>query len=116
MGLVGAFYLFLQKTSFGKAIRATGRTAPVRLWSVCRSRRSALVFVSAAPWRARPALFMAACSPSHMVSGPLMKGFILTVLGRLSMPGTVPQTSLGWPRVLARYFSAAFNDGYGFIL
>jgi branched-chain amino acid transport system permease protein len=122
MGLVGALYLFLQKTSFGKAIRATGQNRTgAALVGVQITQVTALVFVlGSAMAGAAGALYgsLFAITP-YMASGPLMKGFILTVLGGLgSVPGAVlAGFLLGLAESFgSRYFSAAFNDGYGFIL
>ena len=55
----------------------------------------------------------------YMAAAPLMKGFILTVLGGLgSVPGAVlAGFLLGIAESLgSRYLSASFRDGYGFIL
>jgi branched-chain amino acid transport system permease protein len=59
-----------------------------------------------------------AISP-YMAAAPLMKGFILTVLGGLgSVQGAVlAGFLLGLAESLgSRYLSASFRDGYGFIL
>ena len=120
--LVAGFYLFLQKTRLGKAIRAMGQNrtgaalAGVRIQQV-----TALVFVlGSAMAGAAGVLYgsLFAITP-YMAAGPLMKGFILTVLGGLgSVPGAVVAGFLlGLAESFgSRYLSASFRDGYGFIL
>jgi branched-chain amino acid transport system permease protein len=120
--LVGAFYLFLQKTRFGKAIRAMGQNRiGAALVGVQITHVTAMVFaIGSAMAGAAGVLYgsLFAITP-YMAAGPLMKGLILTVLGGLgSVPGAV---AAGFLLGLAesfgsRYLSASFRDGYGFIL
>ncbi|PHP64597.1 branched-chain amino acid ABC transporter permease [Zhengella mangrovi] len=120
--LVTAFYLFLQKTRLGKAIRAMGQNRTgAALVGVQVGQVTAIVFaLGSAMAGAAGALYgsLFAITP-YMASGPLMKGFILTVLGGLgSVPGAViAGFLLGIAESFgSRYLSASFRDGYGFIL
>lgn len=122
MVLVVGFYLFLQKTRFGKAIRAMGQNRTgAALVGVKTEQVTALVFaLGSALAGAAGALYgsLFAITP-YMAAGPLMKGFILTVLGGLgSVPGAVVAGfMLGMAESFgSRYLSASFRDGYGFIL
>ena len=120
--LIGAFYLFLQKTSTGKAIRAMGQNRQgAALVGVRITRVTAVVFaVGSGLAGAAGALYASlfAVTP-FMGNGPLMKGFILATLGGLgSVPGAI---AAGFLLGLAesfgsRYLLASFRDGYGFIL
>ncbi|MBR1125676.1 branched-chain amino acid ABC transporter permease [Bradyrhizobium lablabi] len=120
--LVGAFYLFLQRTRFGKAIRAMGQNRTgAALVGVQITHVTAAVFaIGSAMAGAAGALYgsLFAITP-YMAAAPLMKGLILTVLGGLgSVPGAV---AAGFLLGLAesfgsRYLSASFRDGYGFVL
>jgi branched-chain amino acid transport system permease protein len=120
--LVGAFYLFLQKTRFGKAIRAMGQNRTgAALVGVQITHVTAAVFaIGSAMAGAAGVLYgsLFAITP-YMAAAPLMKGLILTVLGGLgSVPGAVAAGFLlGLAESFgARYLSASFRDGYGFIL
>lgn len=120
--LVTVFYLFLRKTRMGKAIRAMGQNRTgAALVGVQTTQVTAMVFfLGSAMAGAAGALFgsLFAITP-YMAAAPLMKGFILTVLGGLgSVPGAVVAGFLlGIAESFgARYLSAAFRDGYGFIL
>lgn len=120
--LVVACYLFLQKTRIGKAIRALGQNRTgAALVGIQTSQVTAVVFVlGSAMAGAAGVLYgsLFAITP-YMAAGPLMKGFILTVLGGLgSVPGAVlAGFLLGIAESLgSRYLSASFRDGYGFIL
>ncbi|HUD84902.1 MAG TPA: branched-chain amino acid ABC transporter permease [Xanthobacteraceae bacterium] len=120
--LVGTFYLFLQKTRFGKAIRAMGQNRTgAALVGVQITHVTAAVFaIGSAMAGAAGVLYgsLFAITP-YMAAGPLMKGLILTVLGGLgSVPGAVAAGFLlGLAESFgARYLSASFRDGYGFIL
>lgn len=122
LALVALFYLFLQKTRFGKAIRAMGQNRTgAALVGVQITQITALVFVlGSAMAGAAGVLYgsLFAITP-YMAAGPLMKGFILTVLGGLgSVPGAVVAGFLlGLAESFgSRYLSASFRDGYGFIL
>jgi branched-chain amino acid transport system permease protein len=120
--LIGAFYLFLQKTSTGKAIRAMGQNRQgAALVGVRITRVTAVVFaVGSALAGGAGALYASlfAVTP-FMGNVPLMKGFILATLGGLgSVPGAI---AAGFLLGLAesfgsRYLLASFRDGYGFIL
>ena len=120
--LVLACYLFLQKTRIGKAIRAMGQNRTgAALVGIQTSQVTSIVFVlGSAMAGAAGVLYgsLFAITP-YMAAGPLMKGFILTVLGGLgSVPGAVlAGFLLGIAESLgSRYLSASFRDGYGFIL
>lgn len=120
--LVVACYLFLQKTRIGKAIRAMGQNRTgAALVGIRISQVTAVVFVlGSAMAGAAGVLYgsLFAITP-YMAAAPLMKGFILTVLGGLgSVPGAVVAGFLlGLAESLgSRYLSASFRDGYGFIL
>jgi branched-chain amino acid transport system permease protein len=120
--LVGTFYLFLQRTRFGKAIRAMGQNRiGAALVGVQITHVTAAVFaIGSAMAGAAGVLYgsLFAITP-YMAAGPLMKGLILTVLGGLgSVPGAVAAGFLlGLAESFgARYLSASFRDGYGFIL
>jgi branched-chain amino acid transport system permease protein len=120
--LVVACYLFLQKTRIGKAIRAMGQNRTgAALVGIQTTQVTAVVFVlGSAMAGAAGVLYgsLFAITP-YMAAAPLMKGFILTVLGGLgSVPGAVVAGfMLGVAESLgSRYLSAAFRDGYGFIL
>jgi len=120
--LVVACYLFLQKTRIGKAIRAMGQNRTgAALVGIQTSQVTAVVFVlGSAMAGAAGVLYgsLFAITP-YMAAAPLMKGFILTVLGGLgSVPGAVlAGFLLGVAESLgSRYLSASFRDGYGFIL
>ncbi len=120
--LVIACYLFLQKTRIGKAIRAMGQNRTgAALVGIQISQVTAVVFVlGSAMAGAAGVLYgsLFAITP-YMAAAPLMKGFILTVLGGLgSVPGAVVAGFLlGLAESLgSRYLSASFRDGYGFIL
>jgi branched-chain amino acid transport system permease protein len=122
VGLVAVFYLFLQKTRLGKAVRAMGQNRTgASLVGVQTTQITSLVFmIGSAMAGAAGALYASlfAITP-YMASAPLMKGFILTVLGGLgSVPGAVAAGCLlGLAESFgSRYFSASFRDGYGFIL
>jgi branched-chain amino acid transport system permease protein len=120
--LVGGFWLYLQKAPMGKAIRAMAQNRlGAALVGVRITRVSTLIFaVGSALAGAAGALYASlfAITP-FMGNAPLMKGFILTVLGGLgSVPGAI---AAGFLLGLAesfgsRYFLASFRDGYGFIL
>lgn len=120
--LVVACYLFLQKTRIGKAVRAMGQNRTgAALVGVQISQVTAVVFIlGSAMAGAAGVLYgsLFAITP-YMAAAPLMKGFILTVLGGLgSVPGAVlAGFLLGLAESLgSRYLSASFRDGYGFIL
>lgn len=120
--LVVACYLFLQKTRIGKAIRAMGQNRTgAALVGIQTTQVTAVVFVlGSAMAGAAGVLYgsLFAITP-YMAAAPLMKGFILTVLGGLgSVPGAViAGFLLGVAESLgSRYLSASFRDGYGFIL
>jgi branched-chain amino acid transport system permease protein len=120
--LVAAVYLFLQKTRYGKAIRAMGQNRTgAALVGVQITQVTAIVFVlGSALAGAAGVLYgsLFAITP-YMAAGPLMKGFIVTVLGGLgSVPGAVAAgILLGLAESFgSRYLSAEFRDGYGFIL
>jgi branched-chain amino acid transport system permease protein len=120
--LVGTFYLFLQKTRFGKAIRAMGqnRTGAALVGVQINHVTAAVFAIGSAMAGAAGVLYgsLFAITP-YMAAGPLMKGLILTVLGGLgSVPGAVAAGFLlGLAESFgARYLSASFRDGYGFIL
>lgn len=120
--LVGAFWLFLQKAPMGKAIRAMAQNRlGAALVGVRIGRVSLLIFaIGSGLAGAAGALYASlfAISP-FMGNAPLMKGFILTVLGGLgSVPGAiVAGFLLGLAESFgSRYFLASFRDGYGFVL
>jgi branched-chain amino acid transport system permease protein len=120
--LVGLFYLFLQRTRLGRAIRAMGQNRTgAALVGVQISHVTAIVFaIGSAMAGAAGVLYgsLFAITP-YMAAGPLMKGLILTVLGGLgSVPGAVVAGFLlGLAESFgSRYLSASFRDGYGFIL
>src|SRR5580698_9523778 len=122
LALVGTFYLFLQKTRFGKAIRAMGqnRTGAALVGVQINHVTAAVFAIGSAMAGAAGVLYgsLFAITP-YMAAGPLMKGLILTVLGGLgSVPGAVAAGFLlGLAESFgARYLSASFRDGYGFIL
>lgn len=120
--LVALCYLFLQKTRLGKAIRAMGQNRTgAALVGVRTTHITAVVFMlGSAMAGAAGALYASLFSITpHMAGAPLMKGFILTVLGGLgSVPGAIAAGCLlGLAESFgSRYLSAAFRDGYGFIL
>jgi len=120
--LVVACYLFLQKTRIGKAVRAMGQNRTgAALVGIRISQVTAVVFVLGSPMAGAAGVLygsLFAITP-YMAAAPLMKGFILTVLGGLgSVPGAVlAGFLLGVAESLgSRYLSASFRDGYGFIL
>jgi branched-chain amino acid transport system permease protein len=120
--LVLACHLFLQMTRTGKAIRAMGQNRiGAALVGIAISRVTTVVFVlGSAMAGAAGVLYgsLFAITP-YMAAAPLMKGFILTVLGGLgNVPGAVlAGFLLGIAESLgSRYLSASFRDGYGFIL
>jgi branched-chain amino acid transport system permease protein len=122
VALVAACYLFLQKTRIGKAIRAMGQNRTgAALVGIRTTQVTAVVFaLGSAMAGAAGVLYgsLFAITP-YMAAAPLMKGFILTVLGGLgSVPGAVlAGFLLGVAESLgSRYLSASFRDGYGFIL
>jgi branched-chain amino acid transport system permease protein len=122
VALVAACYLFLQKTRIGKAIRAMGQNRTgAALVGIRITQVTSVVFVlGSAMAGAAGVLYgsLFAITP-YMSAAPLMKGFILTVLGGLgSVPGAVfAGFLLGIAESLgSRYLSASFRDGYGFIL
>jgi len=120
--LVTAFRLFLQRTRYGKAIRAMGQNrigaalAGIRISDVT----SAVFIAGSALAGAAGVLYASlfAISP-YMGATPLMKGFILTALGGLgSVPGAIAAGFLlGLAETFgSRYLSASFRDGYGFMV
>jgi len=120
--LVLACHLFLQMTRTGKAIRAMGQNRiGAALVGIAISQVTTVVFVlGSAMAGAAGVLYgsLFAITP-YMAAAPLMKGFILTVLGGLgNVPGAVlAGFLLGIAESLgSRYLSASFRDGYGFIL
>jgi len=120
--LVVVCYLFLQKTRIGKAIRAMGQNRTgAALVGIQTTYVTSVIFVlGSAMAGAAGVLYgsLFAITP-YMAAAPLMKGFILTVLGGLgSVPGAVVAgILLGVAESLgSRYLSASFRDGYGFIL
>lgn len=122
VALVAGCYLFLQKTRIGKAIRAMGQNRTgAALVGIRTTQVTAVVFaLGSAMAGAAGVLYgsLFAITP-YMAAAPLMKGFILTVLGGLgSVPGAVlAGFLLGVAESLgSRYLSASFRDGYGFIL
>lgn len=122
VALVAGCYLFLQKTRIGKAIRAMGQNRTgAALVGIRTTQVTAVVFaLGSAMAGAAGVLYgsLFAITP-YMAAAPLMKGFILTVLGGLgSVPGAVlAGFLLGLAESLgSRYLSASFRDGYGFIL
>lgn len=122
VALVAACYIFLQKTRIGKAIRAMGQNRTgAALVGIRTTQVTAVVFaLGSAMAGAAGVLYgsLFAITP-YMAAAPLMKGFILTVLGGLgSVPGAVlAGFLLGVAESLgSRYLSASFRDGYGFIL
>jgi len=120
--LVAGFWLFLQRTKLGKAIRAMSQSrrgaalVGVRVDTVSRS----IFAVGGALAGAAGALYASlfAVTP-FMGATPLTKGFIIAALGGLgSVPGAI---AAGFLLGLAesfgsRYLSASFRDGYGFII
>jgi len=120
--LVVGCYLFLQKTRTGKAVRAMGQNRTgAALVGIQINHVTAVIFIlGSAMAGAAGVLYgsLFAISP-YMAAAPLMKGFILTVLGGLgSVQGAVlAGFLLGLAESLgSRYLSASFRDGYGFIL
>ena len=120
--LVVACYLFLQKTRIGKAIRAMGQNRTgAALVGIQTTQVTAVVFMLGSAMAGAAGVLYGSLFAIHpyMAAAPLMKGFILTVLGGLgSVPGAVVAGFLlGLAESLgSRYFSASFRDGYGFIL
>jgi len=120
--LIGAFYLFLQKTQIGKGIRAMAQNRQgAALVGVRITRVTAAIFAAGSALAGAAGALLAslfAITP-FMGNTPLMKGFILATLGGLgSVPGAI---AAGFLLGLAesfgsRYLSASFRDGYGFIL
>jgi branched-chain amino acid transport system permease protein len=120
--LMVGFWLFLQRATLGKAIRAMSQSRKgaalvgIRVDTVSRS----IFAVGSALAGAAGALYASlfAVTP-FMGAAPLTKGFILTALGGLgSVPGAI---AAGFLLGLAesfgsRYLSASFRDGYGFII
>ena len=88
--LVVACYLFLQKTRIGKAIRALGQNRTgAALVGIRTTQVTAVVFMlGSALAGAAGVLYgsLFAITP-YMAAAPLMKGFILTVLGGLGKIG-----------------------------
>lgn len=120
--LVGLSVLLLRHTRYGKAVRAMGQNRTgAALVGIRTAEVTAIVFtVGSALAGAAGALYASlfAISP-YMAGAPLMKGFILTVLGGLgSVTGAiVAGILLGLAESFgSRYLSASFRDGYGFIL
>ena len=120
--MITAFYLFLKRTRLGKAIRAMAQSRQgASLVGVKVTRVSAAIFmIGSALAGAAGALYASlfAISP-FMGPTPLMKGFILAAFGGLgSVPGAIVAGALlGLAESFgSRYLSAAFRDGYGFIL
>lgn len=120
--MITAFYLFLKRTRLGKAIRAMAQSRQgASLVGVKVTRVSAAIFmIGSALAGAAGALYASlfAISP-FMGNTPLMKGFILAAFGGLgSVPGAIVAGALlGLAESFgSRYLSAAFRDGYGFIL
>ncbi|GGC47820.1 branched-chain amino acid ABC transporter permease [Chelatococcus reniformis] len=120
--LIGGFYLFLQRATLGKAIRAMAQNRQgAALVGVRVSLVSRTIFtIGSALAGAAGALYASlfAVTP-YMGNTPLTKGFILAALGGLgSVPGAI---AAGFLLGIAesfgsRYLSASFRDGYGFIL
>lgn len=120
--LIAVFYLFLRKARLGKAIRAMAQNRQgAALVGVRTTQITAAIFaIGSALAGAAGALYASLYSISpYMGMTPLMKGFILAAFGGLgSVPGAiVAGFLLGLSESFgARYLSAAFRDGYGFIL
>lgn len=120
--LLGGFYLFLQRATLGKAIRAMAQNRQgAALVGVRVSLVSKTIFVIGSGLAgAAGALYASlfAVTP-FMGNAPLTKGFILAALGGLgSVPGAIAAGCLlGLAESFgSRYLSASFRDGYGFIL
>lgn len=120
--LIGGFYAFLRLTTLGKAIRAMAQNrVGAALVGVKVTRVSAVIFaIGSGLAGAAGALYgsLFAISP-FMGNAPLMKGFILAAFGGLgSVPGAiVAGCLLGLAESFgSRYLSAAFRDGYGFVV
>ncbi|MGB3866983.1 MAG: branched-chain amino acid ABC transporter permease [Xanthobacteraceae bacterium] len=120
--LIVGFWLFLQRATLGKAIRAMAQSRQgaalvgVRVDTVSRS----IFAIGSALAGASGALYASlfAVTP-YMGATPLTKGFILAALGGLgSVPGAIAAGFLlGLAESFgARYLSASFRDGYGFII
>ena len=120
--IIGAFYLFIRRSSLGRAIRAMAQNRQgAALAGIGVTRISASIFaISSALAGGVGALYAGLYSISpYMGSIPLMKGFIVATLGGLgSIPGAiVAGCLLGIAESFgARYLSASFRDGYGFIV
>lgn len=122
VALIAVFYIFLRKARLGKAIRAMAQNRQgASLVGVRTTQVSAAIFViGSALAGAAGALYASLYSISpYMGMTPLMKGFILAAFGGLgSVPGAIlAGFLLGMSESFgARYLSAAFRDGYGFVL
>lgn len=120
--LVGSFYIFLRHSKWGKSIRAIDQCREAAILMGIRvPRLESSVFVIGGALGAAAGVLYAglfAISP-FMGSGPLMKGFVLTIFGGLgSVPGAIiagiivgVTESLG-----TRYLWPSFQDGYAFII
>jgi branched-chain amino acid transport system permease protein len=122
MALVAMLFIFLQKTRLGKAVRAMGQNRTgAALVGVQTAQVTTTVFLVGSALAGAVGALYATLFPisPYMASAPLMKGFIVTVLGGLgSVPGAVVAGCLlGLAESFgSRYLSASFRDGYGFIL
>jgi branched-chain amino acid transport system permease protein len=120
--LMLAFYLYTEKSRGGLALRAVADSRDgAALMGVRITRTHIIVFVVGGALAGVAGALLASLFPITPQVGdtPLLKGFIVSIVGGLgSVPGTIlAALSLGIVESLgARFVSASFTDGYGFII
>lgn len=120
--LMLAFYLYTEKSRGGLALRAVADSRDgAALMGVRITRTHLIVFGVGGALAGVAGALLASLFPITPLVGdtPLLKGFIVSIVGGLgSVPGTIlAALSLGLVESLgARFVSASFTDGYGFIL
>lgn len=120
--LMLGFYLYTEKSRGGLALRAVADNRDgAALMGVRITRTHVIVFVVGGALAGVAGALLASLFPITPLVGeaPLLKGFIVAIVGGLgSVPGTLlAALTLGIVEGLgARFVSASFTDGYGFII
>lgn len=120
--LVAAFYFYAQKSRSGLALRAVADSREgAALMGVNLKSTNMAVFIIGSALAGAGGALLATLFPITPYVGdiPMLKGFIVAIVGGLgSVPGVIAASLiLGITEsVGARFLSAAFRDGYGFIV
>jgi branched-chain amino acid transport system permease protein len=120
--LMIAFYVYTRRSRAGLALRAVADSPEgAALMGIKIRRTSMLVFLVGGAMAGIAGALLASLFPitPHVGEVPLLKGFIVAIVGGLgSVPGAIlAALMLGISEGLgARFVSASFRDGYGFII